>query len=197
MEVEVLLKLGNLYLERKAWEEAKLVFLRICKQTKLAVAWHGLGVAYLFLEELSNAEQALNQANLLNDENCYTWGALALLCLKSTEGTPGRYFEFKQTIRRALDLGLGDPQLLTAIGHEYVRKVYLHGTTEVSKFDHSEALVCYKLAFSSLKEKDSVLEEVKEEFDKLKAKNNNHLDKDTLSRIEASKESVVSALSRD
>ena len=60
-----------------------------------AFVWQGLGRAYLHLGEYDLAEQALTQANLLDDENGDIWGNLCYLNLKMTTCPPGNYIKAK------------------------------------------------------------------------------------------------------
>jgi len=60
-----------------------------------AFVWQGLGRAYLHLGEYDLAEQALTQANILDDINGDTWGNLCYLNLKMTTAPPGNYIKAK------------------------------------------------------------------------------------------------------
>ena len=82
------------------------------------------------LGKYAEAEDALAEANILNNQNPQIWGYLALLCLQSA--TP-RVEEADQSLNQATRLGLGDPTLLERIGASYA------------------ALGCYRQAESTLR----------------------------------------------
>ena len=77
---EMLFKLGITYIKRKTWEDAKVVFLKLIKENH-GFAWRYLGLAYTRLEEYEFAEEALNEANLLDIDNSDLWRYLTLFTL--------------------------------------------------------------------------------------------------------------------
>lgn len=187
-----LIKLGNIYLQSQAWAGAKLLFTRCCQEYPSSISWEGLGISCLNLEELDNAEKALTQANLLNDENSYVLASLAYVCLKKTSEPPGRYFQFRQCLTQALRLGLKEPQILIKIGHEYVRKFFLSGTGPASsRLDISEIKVIYKKAKDSGANPQQLREQIENEFEKLKVQGNNKLDGLLINSIERAKLEVL------
>ena len=52
---------------------------------------------YMQLDELGEAEDALAEANVLNNENALTWAYLSLVCLRT-----GRPLEAEQTFKYAI-----------------------------------------------------------------------------------------------
>lgn len=196
----ILLRLGQIYIKRRAWSDAKIVFSRCCEESATALSWEGLGLACLQLNEVNEAEDALTQANMMNDKNSYTWGALSLLCLKRSESPPGRYVQFRQCLKEAFDLKLDDSYLLMNIGHEYVKKFYLDGSgIHAQKLDHNEPLLCYQKASEILKNQGKPVDDLKRSisdvFDYLKTKGNNKLDHKLIESIERSKEAVINNIS--
>jgi tetratricopeptide (TPR) repeat protein len=85
-----------------------------------AFVWHGLGDAYLHLNHLDAAEEALNQANILDDENPEIWGSLCLLNLKKSVAPPGLFTKARQCLTQAINLGITNGWLLNLIGHEFL-----------------------------------------------------------------------------
>ena len=71
-------------LKEKTWGDAKTVFSQILKiEPGFAFAWRYLGLAYLRLGEYESAEEALNEANLLDIENSELWAYITILCLRT------------------------------------------------------------------------------------------------------------------
>lgn len=87
--------------------QAKTMFLRACETTPSSSAWLGTGKACIILNELDQAENALSEANVLNNKNGQVWAHLAHLCLLQ-----GRRYEANQCITQALALGLRDIEIL-------------------------------------------------------------------------------------
>lgn len=81
-DVKMLYRLGLVYVRRKTWADAKTVFLQILKEsTSYGFAWRYLGLSYMRLGEYSLAEEALNEANLLDVDNSYNWAYLTIFCI--------------------------------------------------------------------------------------------------------------------
>lgn len=49
----------------------------------MCTLWLGVGLAYMHLEEIGNAELAMCEANVVDNRNPCVWGYLALLASKS------------------------------------------------------------------------------------------------------------------
>ena len=58
--------MGVLYMKKQNWENTKIVLKHACKSISSALAWEGLGLACLHLNDLKEAEKALSIANVLN-----------------------------------------------------------------------------------------------------------------------------------
>jgi len=81
-DVKMLYRLGLVYVKRKTWADAKTVFLQILKEsTQYGFAWRYLGLAYMRLGEYNLAEEALNEANLLDVDNPENWAYLTIFCI--------------------------------------------------------------------------------------------------------------------
>jgi len=57
------------------------VFRKACKERMSTTAWIYLGMSLLRLGDTIAAEDAIDQANILDNENCLSWALSSLICL--------------------------------------------------------------------------------------------------------------------
>ena len=81
-DIKMLYRLGLVYVKRKTWADARTVFLQILKDsTSYGFAWRYLGLSYMRLGDFNLAEEALNEANLLDVDNPHNWAYLTIFCI--------------------------------------------------------------------------------------------------------------------
>ncbi|XP_022106996.1 cilia- and flagella-associated protein 70-like isoform X2 [Acanthaster planci] len=106
----IYLRLASICLQDGEFEKAKNVFLLACKHSPSCISWLGVGIACYRLGELSEAEDALCEANILNNSDPEVWGYLSLVCLHTD-----RQLEAEQAYKYALKVGLKNEDLLKEI----------------------------------------------------------------------------------
>jgi len=115
--LHLFLRLGTLYRQLSKLEESREVFLRSCQVWNSPSSWLGAGIACLRLNQLLDAEEALQQANLLDHQNGMIWGYLSLLSLMSGEE---RLEHANKSLEQALRFQIMDPVLLRELGIAYM-----------------------------------------------------------------------------
>ena len=109
-------RLGIVYIKRKAWKDARTVFLKCCKETTRFVSWAYLGYCLLKLGELAQAEDAISQANIIDHSNPIAWGMMTLLCLTTGET---RLIQANMSFIEAIKLGLKNQVIIEEVGDLY------------------------------------------------------------------------------
>jgi tetratricopeptide (TPR) repeat protein len=151
----VYLNLGKLYLERKRFEDAKEVYLRICTCFPCSSVWMRVGEVCHSLGENPDAERALVEANLLDNTNILVWLQISLTCLQGKR--KNRIESAWSSYTSALDLMTNDnntsfSHILTKIAtrlfelreFEKCRKIctFIVSSTKLNQNDISRARFC-------------------------------------------------------
>ncbi|KAI9002325.1 hypothetical protein BC832DRAFT_114900 [Gaertneriomyces semiglobifer] len=122
----VYVRLGTIYLNKANADGrldgnmarmAKSMFLRASSVSPTSASWLGVGRACLVMHNYDEAEDALAEANVLNNRHADVWAYLALLNLKLN-----RQFEANQCIGQALRLGVKNAGVLSVVGQEFLQK---------------------------------------------------------------------------
>ncbi|KAM9457661.1 cilia- and flagella-associated protein 70 [Clarias gariepinus] len=99
----VYLRLGSIYLKKEQYDEAKSTYMNACRRFPSCLTWLGLGIACYRKGELTEAEDALTEANALNNRNPEVWGYLSLICLQM-----GRKLEAEQSYKYAIKFNISE-----------------------------------------------------------------------------------------
>ena len=83
-DIEMLVKLGLIYIKQERFYDAKVIFKQIIKNDpEASFAWRYLGYALTQLGDSSEAEKALMKANILDIDNPLIWAYLAIFNLNN------------------------------------------------------------------------------------------------------------------
>ncbi|EFN68293.1 Tetratricopeptide repeat protein 18 [Camponotus floridanus] len=93
--IMLLMKMGLYYEDTADYMRALKSFLNACEILPTAETWLGVGIAYYELQQFTEAEAALSEANQIDNRNATVWRYLCLLNM-SLE----RYDEFAQCRRQ-------------------------------------------------------------------------------------------------
>lgn len=116
--LEAYLSLAKLRLGMGSFEDALKVAVDCCAvYPHASAAYLVAGVCCLRLDRSTDAEDALQEANLLDNRNPEVWAFLSLLCNKLG---PARAEEADASLRQALRLGLSNASLLRELATAYV-----------------------------------------------------------------------------
>ncbi|XP_002122550.2 cilia- and flagella-associated protein 70 [Ciona intestinalis] len=113
----IYLRLASIYLQQGEFQNAKRTYLLACKHSPTCISWLGVGIACYRLNEISEAEDALAEANILNNTNSDVWAYLSLVCLNT-----GRKLEAEQAYKYAMKIGFDDENVIEEI-HSVQKKL--------------------------------------------------------------------------
>ncbi|MCO5564259.1 hypothetical protein L7F22_017917 [Adiantum nelumboides] len=92
------LELGKCYLQTRQIENAKRVFLDVCSSQPSSSSWLGAGIAFYEEDNMTSAEAAFVEGNVLDPWNFKLWAYLALVCLR-THRMEAAEFSFNQALQ--------------------------------------------------------------------------------------------------
>jgi tetratricopeptide (TPR) repeat protein len=125
--IKMLFRLGMTYIYRTTWIDAKTVFLKILKEEPgYSFAWGYLGLALMKLGEFQSAEEALNEANLLDIENMTIWAYLCIFCI-----ILNRKNQALECLNELTKMQFQDVKLLEEIGDLFSKNGELNLTAEI------------------------------------------------------------------
>ena len=115
-DLEMLVKLGNIYIKNKQWYDAKVIFKQILRDNvEHSFGWRYLGYSLTKLGEYDEAEKALRRANLLDIENPIIWAYLTIYCLNT-----GKKNQALECLNELSKVNFNDIELLKEIGQLFL-----------------------------------------------------------------------------
>ena len=168
--MEMLVKLGLIYIKNKQWYDAKVVFKQILRDNvEHSFGWRYLGYSLTKLGEYEEAEKALRRANLLDIENPVIWAYLTIYCLST-----GKKNQAMECLNELSKVNFCDEELMKEIGHlfldikEYeVAKNIFVKIKNKDCTDGSNYLIIAKIYYNFLNQKKEALEILKEGKEKI------------------------------
>ena len=111
-DIEMLLKLGLIYIKQEKWYDAKVVFKQIIKNNpEASFAWRYLGYALTQLGDSEEAEKALMKANILDVENPLIWAYLTIFNLNEK-----KKYQALECFNELCKVNYGDVKIMKQIG---------------------------------------------------------------------------------
>ena len=115
-DLEMLVKLGLIYINNKQWYDAKVIFKQILRDNvEHSFGWRYLGFALTKLGEYADAEKALRKANLLDVENPVIWAYLTIYALST-----GKKNQALECLNELSKVNFNDNALLKEIGNLFL-----------------------------------------------------------------------------
>ncbi|KAI8802085.1 hypothetical protein BJ742DRAFT_873493 [Cladochytrium replicatum] len=125
-------RLGTIYLHmfQKTKEShygklARTMYLRATEKNPSAACWLGVGRACLALQNYEEAEDALSEANILNNRDSEVWVSISTMCIDQD-----RSFEAEQALKQAIRFGNRNIQLLRELGQKLLDRGLRYSAAE-------------------------------------------------------------------
>ena len=128
-DIEMLVKLGLIYIKEEKWYDAKVIFKQILKyDPEASYAYRYLGFALTQLSEYEEAEKSLMKANVLDIDNPLIWAYLAIFDLNN-----GKKFQAIECFNELNKVNYNDVNIMKKIAnlfyelkeYEIAKNIYL------------------------------------------------------------------------
>ena len=169
-DLEMLVKLGTIYIKNKQWYDAKVIFKQILRDNvEHSFGWRYLGFALTKLGEYAEAEKALRRANLLDVENPVIWAYLTIYALST-----GKKNQALECLNELSKVNFNDTVLLKEIGnlfleineYEVAANIFINIKNQ-DRTDGDSYLIIAKIYCNKLNKRKEALEILKEGDDKV------------------------------
>jgi len=121
------IRVGQVYLHKKRWRQARDAFLRSVQLYPTAEAWMGVGMAEYRSEAFLLCYEALCEANLLDNSRSDVWCLLCLAHLHLENWTLAN-----QSFRQCMECEPEDAQVLAEIAALYIERDRDHALAEIA-----------------------------------------------------------------
>ena len=169
-DIEMLVKLGLIYMKQERWYDAKVIFKQIIKNDpETSFAYRYLGYALTQLGESNDAEKALMKANILDIENPLIWAYLTIFNLNN-----GKKNQALECFNELCKVNFNDVKIMKQIANlfydmdEYEITINIYKLIkEQEKTDGDCYLKIAKIYDEKLDQKKEALQILKEGLDKV------------------------------
>ena len=169
-DIEMLVKLGLIYIKQERWYDAKVIFKQIIKNDpETSFAYRYLGYALTQLGESNDAEKALMKANMLDIENPLIWAYLTIFNLNN-----GKKNQALECFNELCKVNFNDVKIMKQIANlfydmdEYEITINIYKLIkEQEKTDGDCYLKIAKIYDEKLEQKKEALQILKEGLDKV------------------------------
>ena len=167
-DIEMLVKLGLIYIKQERFYDAKVIFKQIIKNDpEASFAWRYLGYALTQLGDSVEAEKALMKANILDIENPLIWAYLAIFNLNN-----GKKNQALECFNELCKVNYNDVKVIKQIANlfydieEYEITINIYKKIkEIEKTDGDCYIKMAKIYDEKLEQKNEALKILKEGLD--------------------------------
>ena len=169
-DLEMLVKLGSIYIKNKQWYDAKVIFKQILRDNvEHSFGWRYLGYSLTKLGEYDEAEKALRRANLLDIENPVIWAYLTIYCLST-----GKKNQALECLNELSKVNFCDIELMKEIGnlflnmkeYEVAKNIFMKIKKE-DITDGTNYLIIAKIYYNCMNKRKEALDILKEGNEKI------------------------------
>ena len=173
-DIEMLVKLGLIYIKEEKWYDAKVVFKQIIKfDPEASYAWRYLGYSLTELSDFEEAEKALTKANILDVENPLIWAYLTIFNLNN-----GKKYQALECFNELNKVNYNDVNIMKQIAklfydmeeYEISKNIYIK-IKDQEKTDGDCYLKIANIYNEKLSQKKEALEILKEGLEKVMDEN--------------------------